>query len=144
MLKKFRVHRRQVIVLSRGAASPKFIGQPEAISSKCNPMKYCAPSPPPPLSLFSCCEIKYVSEERAMGPRYRGNYQPGDGHYSAIGAVTGVGRIAALYRVCYDCGTLMYSSLIARVSLYYLYYLYCFHCFTICLPLPMKRLNCLQ
>ena len=51
---------------------------------------------------------------------YRGNYQPGDGHYSAIGAVTGVGRIAALYRVCYDCGTLMYSSLIARVSLYYL------------------------
>ena len=55
-----------------------------------------------------------------MGPRYRGNYQHGDGHYSAIGAVTGVGRIAALYRVCYDCGTLMYSSLIARVSLYYL------------------------
>ena len=51
---------------------------------------------------------------------YRGNYQPGDGHYSAIGAVTGVGRIAALYRVCYDCGTLMYSSLNARVSLYYL------------------------
>ena len=51
---------------------------------------------------------------------YRGNYQPGDGHYSAIGAVTGVGRIAALYRVCYDCGALMYSSLNARVSLYYL------------------------
>ena len=49
-----------------------------------------------------------------------GNYQTGDGHYSAIGAVTGVGRIAALYRVCYDCGTLMYSSLNARVSLYYL------------------------
>ena len=103
----------------RAQSSPA--GQPEAISSKCNPMKYCAPSPPPPLlSLFSCCEIKYVSEERAMGPRYRGNYQPGDGHCSAIGAVTGVGRIAALYRVCYDCGTLMYSSLIARVSLYYL------------------------
>ena len=51
----------------RAQSSPA--GQPEAISSKCNPMKYCAPSPPPPLSLFSCCEIKYVSEERAMGPR---------------------------------------------------------------------------